>query len=224
MNLLTENDLHQSVPAVFAIEANHSRSQRFAPVPTIEVLRGLAKEGFHPVGARQTRCRDSDRREYTKHLVRLRRPDDANSRVVGGAVFEILLKNANDGSSSYNLLAGLFRLVCLNGLVVGTASENIRARHTGDVVGKVIEGTYRVLAETERVLVAPSEWSKQQLGDDERLAFAEALMCCALAMPRATSRPRFSPGNYWSRDGQATGRAICGPPLGHLELYALLRF
>lgn len=172
---LTEDELHKVAPSIFATEAHSSRSDRFAPIPTIEVLRGLGKEGFHVVGAKQAVARMDDRRLFTKHLIRLRRMDDDRKYQVGDTVCEMLLKNANDGSSAYDLMAGLFRIKCLNSLVAQTATiDTVKVRHSGDVMGKVIEGTYRVIEEAQKALVAPSEWSQQQLAREEREAFAAA--------------------------------------------------
>src|SRR6187431_2753685 len=50
---LTESELFKLAPSVFATTAHESRSERFAPIPTIEIVRGLAKEGFGVVGAKQ---------------------------------------------------------------------------------------------------------------------------------------------------------------------------
>jgi hypothetical protein len=57
-------------------------------------------------------------------------------------------------------MAGLFRVVCTNGLIVGTPSFKTHVRHVGDVVEKVAEGANALLGEAEKVLVAPSEWSQ----------------------------------------------------------------
>lgn len=171
---LTEDELRDRVPSIFATEAHHSRSGRFAPIPTIDLLRGLEKEGFVAVGAKQCVARVDDRRGFTKHMIRLRRLDDASLRV-GDTVCEMLLKNANDGTSAYDLMAGMFRIRCLNSLVVQTGTiEAVKVRHSGDVMPKVIEGTYRVLGEARKALVAPAEWSRQMLAREEREAFAEA--------------------------------------------------
>ena len=172
---LTEDELHKLAPSIFATEAHSSRSERFAPIPTIEILRGLAKEGFHPVGAKQSVARLDDRKDYTKHLIRLRRLDSATKYSVGDTTCEMLLKNANDGTSAYDLMAGLFRICCLNSMVTQTSTiDTVKVRHSGDVMGKVIEGTYRVLNEAEKALVAPQDWSKQVLAREERAALAEA--------------------------------------------------
>lgn len=172
---LTEDEMRSLAPSIFAVSAHESRSERFQPIPTIEVLRGLMKEGFMPVGARQSGTRDEGKREFTKHLIRLRKIDDDVKHRVGDTVCEILLKNANDGTSAYDLMAGLFRIRCLNSLVAQTGTvDTVKVRHSGDVKGKVIEGTYRVLNEAQKALAAPQDWGSVSLNKDEREIFAEA--------------------------------------------------
>lgn len=172
---MTEDEMRKVAPSIFAVTAHKSRSERFKPIPTIELLRALTKEGFVPVGAKQSRTRIEGKAEFTKHLIRMRRIDDGNTYSVGDNVCEILLKNANDGTSAYELMAGLFRIRCLNSLVaqVGTV-EAIKIRHSGDVSDKVIEGTYTVLNEAEKVLAAPQDWSGIKLNSDEQTIFANA--------------------------------------------------
>jgi len=157
------------------MSAHESRSERFKPIPTIEVLRGLAAEGFVAVGAKQSASRTEGKADFTQHLIRLRRVEDGKVYRVGDTVCEILLKNANDGTSAYELLAGLFRVRCLNSLVTQTGTiDAIKVRHSGDVGAKVIEGTYRVLNEAERTLAAPQDWATHTLNRDEKQILAEA--------------------------------------------------
>lgn len=172
---LSEDQMRRAAPSIFAVEAHASRSDRFAPIPTIEVLRALEKEGFSPVGVRQSGTRDATKYDFTKHMIRLRRLDDGARYQVGDTVCEIILKNANDGTSAYDLMAGLFRIRCLNSLVAQTATiDSVKVRHSGDAIGKVIEGTYRVLNEAENVLAAPQDWSQIAMGAEARHALAEA--------------------------------------------------
>ncbi|NTG38791.1 DUF945 domain-containing protein [Agrobacterium rhizogenes] len=172
---MTETEMRKAAPSIFATTAHESRSDRFKPIPTIEVLRGLMAEGFVPVGAKQSASRTEGKADFTKHLIRLRRIDDGKSYRVGDTVCEILLKNANDGTSAYELLAGLFRIRCMNSLVTQTGTiDAIKVRHSGDVGAKVIEGTYRVLNEAERTLVAPQDWAAHKLNRDEKQILAEA--------------------------------------------------
>ncbi|POF27776.1 DUF932 domain-containing protein [Roseibium marinum] len=172
---LSEDEMRRNAPSIFAVSAHESRSERFQPIPTIEVLRALMDEGFMPVGVKQGRTRDASKKDFTKHLIRLRRLDHDAKFCVGDTVCEILLKNANDGTSAFDIMAGLFRIRCLNSLVAQTSTlESVKVRHSGDVRRKVIDGTFRVLKEAEKALAAPADWSGLILDCDEKQVFAEA--------------------------------------------------
>ncbi|EMW0827724.1 DUF932 domain-containing protein [Klebsiella pneumoniae] len=144
---LTRDELMHYVPSVFGSDKHESRSARYTHIPTITVLENLQREGFEPFFACQTRVRDQGKREHTKHMLRLRRAGQLTRHQVP----EIILLNSHDGSSSYQMLPGLFRGVCTNGLVCGQSFGEVRVPHKGDVVGKVIEGAYEVLGVFDRV-------------------------------------------------------------------------
>ena len=135
------------VPSVFSEDKHESRSERYTYIPTISLLDSLQREGFQPFFACQTRVRDPGRREHTKHLLRLRR----EGQITGKQEPEIILLNSHDGTSSYQMLPGLFRAVCQNGLVCGESFGEVRVPHKGDVVSQVIEGAYEVLGIFDRV-------------------------------------------------------------------------
>jgi hypothetical protein len=126
---------------VFGSDKHESRSDRYTYIPTITILESLQREGFEPFFACQTKVRDQSKREHTKHMLRLRRA----GQLTGHQVPEIILLNSHDGSSSYQMLPGLFRGVCTNGLVCGQSFGEVRVPHKGNVVEKVIEGAYEVL-------------------------------------------------------------------------------
>jgi len=73
-NPLDNATIAHYAPSVFAQEAHDSRGERYAFIPTSDVLEGLRAEGFEPYEVRQTRVRDLNKREHTKHLLRLRHP------------------------------------------------------------------------------------------------------------------------------------------------------
>jgi hypothetical protein len=131
---------------VFSEEKHESRSERYTYIPTITLLDNLQREGFQPFFACQTRVRDQSKREHTKHMLRLRR----KGQITGKQVPEIILLNSHDGSSSYQMLPGIFRAVCQNGLICGESFGEVRVPHKGDVVEKVIEGAYEVLGIFDR--------------------------------------------------------------------------
>lgn len=138
----------QVAPSIFAVEAHESRSSRYAYIPTSDVLAGLRREGFVPVMAAQARCRDEGKRDFTKHMIRMRHAGQGRGE---GEANEIILLNSHDGTSSYQMVAGMFRFVCANGLVVGDVVEDFKVRHSGNVIDNVIEGAYTVLDQFEQV-------------------------------------------------------------------------
>ena len=144
---LSDDQIRAVAPSIFADAPHGSRSERYAYIPTSTVLTKLRQEGFEPFMVCQTRVRNEDRREFTKHMIRMRHASQIN----GSEANEIILLNSHDGTSSYQMLAGMFRFVCHNGLVCGETTADIRVPHKGDVAGEVIEGAYEVLQGFEQV-------------------------------------------------------------------------
>ncbi|MGE0273618.1 MAG: DUF932 domain-containing protein [Alphaproteobacteria bacterium] len=170
---LTEDQMRESAPSIFAEGKHVSRSERYTYIPTIEVLRGLRKEGFEPFMVAQGKSRTEGRSEYTKHMIRMRHAGQAQSKPEAN---EIILINSHDGASSYQMLAGVFRFVCCNGLVVGDVVEDIRIPHKGNIQGEVIEGAFRVLDEFEVVSEHTEAMKALQLAPAEEMAFATAAL------------------------------------------------
>jgi hypothetical protein len=74
------------------------------------------------------------------------------------------------------MLAGMFRFVCCNGLVVGEVVNDIRIPHKGNIQGEVIEGAFRVLDEFEAVTEHTEAMKALQLQPPEEIAFATAAL------------------------------------------------
>lgn len=168
---LTNDQLCAAVPSIFAAEAHESRSERYAYIPTIQVLDGLRGEGFEPFFAQQARTRIEGKEDFTKHMIRLRHRSRANER---GEAHEIILINSHDGTSSYQMMSGIFRFVCCNGLFIGDTFEDVKVKHTGDAMGEVIEGAYTVLEDADEIMDGVSHKKGLMLSEPERLAFARA--------------------------------------------------
>ncbi|EBK7613990.1 DUF945 domain-containing protein [Salmonella enterica] len=170
---LSDDQIHRVAPSIFAEAPHESRSPRYAYIPTATVLTELRKEGFQPFMVTQTRTRHEDRRDYTKHMIRLRHASQINAR---GEANEIILLNSHDGTSSYQMLAGMFRFVCSNGLVCGDTVADVRVPHKGDVAGQVIEGAYQVLHGFDRALESRESMQAITLDEGEAEVFARAAL------------------------------------------------
>lgn len=169
---LSDDQIRLVAPSIFAEEAHDSRSERYTYIPTSVILNKLRGEGFQPFMVTQTRVRREDRREFTKHMIRLRHA----SQITGSEANEIIVLNAHDGSSSYQMLAGMFRFVCSNGLVCGDTVADVRVPHKGDVVSHVIEGAYEVLAGFDRVSESRDSMRAITLDQEEAAVFARSAL------------------------------------------------
>ena len=169
---LSDDQIRRVAPSIFADAPHESRSERYSYIPTATVLTELRKEGFQPFMVTQTRVRDEGRREHTKHMIRLRHASQIN----GAEANEIVLLNSHDGTSSYQMLAGMFRFVCSNGLVCGDTVADVRVPHKGDVAGHVIEGAFEVLSGFERVKESRDLMRSITLDEGEAEVFARAAL------------------------------------------------
>ena len=168
--VLTMDQLRKAAPSAFAEQAHNSRSDRYAYLPTVDLIQGMQSAGFLPVQATQTRSRTLDKREHAKHMIRFRRED----QLAQAEAREVILINSHDGSSAYKLSAGIFRLVCSNGLIVGNEDTRQTVRHSGDALGEVIEGACRIVEDFELIASEIDVMKGTQLEKPLMLAFANA--------------------------------------------------
>lgn len=175
---LTDAQLMRVAPSIFAQEAHDSRSDKYTYLPTIRIVERLRDVGFVPVEASQSRCILDDKRAYTKHRVRFMLAPSTDLQVRVGDVFpQVSLVNAHDGTSSYQMDAGLHRYVCGNGLLVCDSSfGGLRIPHRGNIVQDVIEGSFEVIERANRAVAAIEDWSAVQLAPPEQEAFARAAL------------------------------------------------
>lgn len=169
---LSDDQIHRVAPSIFADSKHESRSERYTYIPTIDVLRGLRNEGFQPFMVCQTRVRDESKREYTKHMLRIRHAD----QIIGDEANEIVLLNSHDGTSSYQMLAGVLRFVCQNGMVAGDNIRDIRVPHKGNIVQNVINGAFDVLDGFDLIREQKDGMRAVELNRDEQQAFARSAL------------------------------------------------
>ena len=169
---LSDEQIRRVAPSIFAEAPHDSRSERYAYIPTAAVLTKLRGNGFEPFMVAQTRVRSEDRREFTKHMLRLRHA----SQTADKEAYEVILLNSHDGTSSYQMMSGLFRFVCKNGMVCGDLVEEVRIPHKGNVADSVVEGAFAVLDGANLVREVRDDMRALTLNEGEEQAFAHAAL------------------------------------------------
>ena len=172
---LTLQEAELLAPSAFQTNAHTSRSSKYAFIPTMEVIRGLLRNGFEIFSASESTTRDESRRGFVRHMIRFR-AQQFMSALKGDIFPEVILVNAHDGSSVYKLMSGIFRLACSNGLVVADSLvSSINVRHTGrDIVAEVIEASLKISEQSSEAFKVIEDWSRLQLNSDERYEYARA--------------------------------------------------
>lgn len=172
---LTIDQIAQYAPSALATQAHESRSSRYTYIPTIEVIHGMIRAGFQPFSASQSRSRIEGKSEFTKHMIRFRHQDFTAALAVGDLVPEVILVNSHDGSSAYKLIAGIYRLVCSNGLMVSDSTiGSVSIQHKGNIVAEVIEASNGIVEGSQKSIAAADSWGRLQLTAGEQGALAEA--------------------------------------------------
>jgi hypothetical protein len=168
---LSDDALRRSAPSVFAAAPQPSVSERYAFVPTAQIVSRLRDVGWVPVSAFEQRVRLDERRGFQKHLLRFQRADVVPAR--GEYTTELVLGNSHDRSSAYQLHAGLFRFVCGNGLVVAdTTFERVSIRHSGFTPEEVTEASFSILDQIPAITANVDTFRSRLLTTEEATVFA----------------------------------------------------
>jgi hypothetical protein len=172
---LSSDDLRRCAPSVFAEHARPGVSARYTFVSTAQVVALLGAEGWEPVRASEQRVRLEDRIGYQMHEIRFARRSDleAGAMQVGNTRPEMILQNAHDGTRAYRIDAGLYRLVCRNGLTVSDADfAHVSIRHMDVSAEAFAKAAQSVAENTPRALEAVAKWQTVQLPQVTRVEFA----------------------------------------------------
>ena len=175
---LEDNEIKHLAPVAFKSEmttqevANLGLSHHYSFVPTMNVVRDLQTMGWDCVDAKQVKARKKSTNGYQKHMLTFEHP---KYKVEGVEEYpQLLLTNSHDGGNAFQLSAGIFRLVCSNGLVIKTEDYGTqRLIHKGysfEAVQEMVEGFIATIDETMTRITA---MKRTQLDKDQMTEFAK---------------------------------------------------
>ena len=175
---LEDNEIKYLAPVAFKSEmstqeiADLGLSNHYSFVPTMNVVRDLQTMGWDCVDAKQVKARKKSTNGYQKHMLTFEHP---KYKVEGVEEYpQLLLTNSHDGGNAFQLSAGIFRLVCSNGLVIKTEDYGTqRLIHKGysfEAVQEMVEGFIATIDETMTRITA---MKRTQLDKDQMTEFAK---------------------------------------------------
>lgn len=160
--------MHKLPAAVLATTPAPSMSERYVHVNTNDVIRLMEREGFHVTAAKTASPRSRDPL-FARHMVEFRPNKEVE---YAGATPRVIFTNSHDGTCAAQAMAGLYRFVCANGLVIGQTTEQIKQRHTGDAAYELIERMRALAKNTERTFSQIDRWSRIELTASQRNDYA----------------------------------------------------
>ena len=154
----SKDELREIAPSIFSTKPSPEVSSKYSHIPTDKLIDDMDLLGWKVIDAKEVQARQKTTRGFQKHLVVFRNPDivinqmpnnivESSTSPTGyrrtdgtfakknpiDTVFpQILLTNSHDGKNAFTFTAGLFRMVCENGLVISTNEfEKVAIRHMG---------------------------------------------------------------------------------------------
>jgi hypothetical protein len=128
---LNESQIREQASSIFTTKGAPGTSEKYAHISTYQIIQDMEKLGWGVVDAKQVRARKGE--GYQKHLVVFRNNNLVIEGTDGDSAYpQVLLTNSHDGKNAFTFTAGLFRMVCENGLVICSKEfENLKIRHYG---------------------------------------------------------------------------------------------
>lgn len=174
MRLETQKTLAAQAPAALGNRPDNRVSDRYAFVPTDKVVSLLEKEGWNLVQARQVTSRTWNPSTAKHHLTFAHERMSRQDLAVGDSTPRLELINAHNGLGTYKLMAGIFRLVCTNGLIVSDRDfGHVKLRHIGFSEEDVIKASQAVIDNVSNLSEIVDEWQGISLNDAQIKSFSE---------------------------------------------------
>jgi hypothetical protein len=170
---LTKEQIKAKSPSIFADKGSPNTSQHYSHIPTFKIIEDMELLGWGVSDVKEVKARINA--GFQKHLIIFRNNEIIIDGVDGDTVFpQILLTNSSDGKNAFTFRAGLFRLVCENGLVISTQDfADLKIRHMGYNFEE-LQKTITLIVEKLPLTVESMNLFKQtQLEEEQILQFAK---------------------------------------------------
>lgn len=170
---LTTKEIKSKAPSVFTESASPEVSDKYTHIPTSVVLEDMEKLGWKVVDAKEVKARKGI--GFQKHLIVFRNEEVVINGADGDTVFpQILLTNSHDGKNSFTFTAGLFRMICENGLVVSTQQfENVKMRHMGYTFEDLQKEILEMVEKLPLTVESMNKMKSIQISDEDAVKLAK---------------------------------------------------
>jgi len=179
---LTKDAIREIAPSVFTEKADpSSTSKHYVHIPTEKVINDMSSLGWGVVDAKQVKARKNQ--GYQKHMVVFGNDNLVVEGKDGDTVMpRILMTNSHDGKNSFQFQAGLYRLVCSNGLVIADAEfANMKIRHMGYDLNELKTVINEIVEKLPLTVECMNKLKAKELSEQEQIEFAKEALATRLS-------------------------------------------
>ena len=173
---LSKEQVKQVAPSVFTKHGASNVSEKYSHIPTERVMDDMSALGWNVVDAKEIKARKNQ--GFQKHMLVFVNPEIVINGNDGDTVFpRILLTNSHDGKNAFTFKAGLFRLVCSNGLVIADEQfGEMKIRHMGYDFEALQSLITEIVEKLPLTVESMNKFKNKQLSQEQKQKFAlEAL-------------------------------------------------
>ena len=172
---MSDDQIKEIAPSVFTQKPSNEVSKHYTHIPTTKVINDMRTLGWDVIDVKEVKARKAKTRGVQKHMVVFRNPDVVINGEDGDTVFpQILLTNSHDGKNSFTFTAGLFRLVCENGLVISTTQfEDVKMRHMGYTFEDLQTNIREMVEKLPLTVESMNKMKEIEMGEKSALDFAK---------------------------------------------------
>jgi hypothetical protein len=172
---LGNDEIKRLASSVFTMTASQDVSEKYTHIPTSQVIEDMRQLGWGVVDAKQVKARKEGTAGFQKHLVVFRNNDVVINGEDGDTVFpQILLTNSHDGKNAFTFTAGLFRMICENGLVISTQQfEDVKMRHMGYTFEDLQKNIREMVEKLPLTVESMNKMKQVELTPEQTIEFAQ---------------------------------------------------
>jgi len=172
---LSKANIRSLAPSVFSEKPSEDVSSKYTHIPTERVIDDMELLGWKPIEAKEVKARKKTTKGFQKHLLIFRNDDVVINGKDGDTVFpQILLTNSHDGKNAFTFQAGLYRLICENGLVIAdTQFEDVKMRHMGYTFEDLQVLIKEMVEKLPLTVESMNQMKAKELEQEQIIAFAK---------------------------------------------------
>ena len=172
---LNDAQIAEQAPCVFNEKPSNEVSKHYTHIPTSKVINDMRTLGWDVVDAKEVKARKNSTIGFQKHLVVFRNPDVQIDGKGGDTVFpQVLLTNSHDGKNAFTFSAGVYRMICENGLVISTTQfEDVKMRHMGYTFEELQSQIKEMVNKLPLTVESMNKMQATELGQKKAIQFAK---------------------------------------------------